>query len=168
MCNHNTPLFTSVHGPACGLPLRSLTFVASPLVWSMGERSRGLLGWCPKFQGSTARNATEAEIPSGADSLCRLALPLQDLAEDVWGREVELHAATDNAAALLDIQQGWSKSMRYLRKHQGVSLSLMSETLDLKGNSVVQANTDDNVSDILTKAPGPRKHSKCVTKLGLR
>ena len=141
--------------------------ISGYVVWLRGLLSRGLLGWCAKFQGSTARNATGAEITAGADCLCRMAFPLRDRAEDVWGREVGLHAGTDNAAALLDIPQGWSKSMRYLRKRQCASLSLTSETLDLSGNPIGKVNTDENESDLLTKALGAWKHWKFILKLGL-
>ena len=43
----------------------------------------------------------------------------------------------------------------------------MSETLDLEGSSIGKVNTDENESDILTKALGAWKHWKFVTKLGL-
>ena len=138
------------------------------VIWLWGARTRVLLEWCARLQGATARNTTEAEIVSGADCLCRAALPLQDFVEDVEERSVPLHCSVDNATALLDIQQGWSKALKYLRKHQRVSLGLMMETLELPGNSTSKENTEDNEADLLTKELGAVAHFRRCENLQLR
>ena len=97
--------------------------------------------------------------------MCRLAMPLQDLMEDAWGRAVRMKCGIDNATALLDIKQGWSKSMKYLRKHQRVSLSLMSEVFERDENDLDKINTDkgNNMTAFHYAVWGPRTQTAMPT-----
>ena len=60
----------------------------------------------------------------------------------------------DNDAANVSFTQGYSRKLRYMRKHQRVSLGFIKDGLDGTGGEVLRVDTDKNNSDLHTKPLG--------------
>lgn len=144
----------------------SVEAVSEKLV-TLRPTTRALIDWAAKLQGATERGTPGAELVAGADCLTRSSWPLQGTMEQVYLREIPLILGTDNSTALLDLNIGWSKGMKHLRKHQKVSIGLLSEGLDREDTWLLKKPSAENRSDILTKPLPPATHWKHVRGLGL-
>jgi hypothetical protein len=87
--------------------------------------------------------------------------------EQIYPSPIPLILGTDNSTAKLDLETGWSKGMRYLRKHQKVSISLFQEALDNEDTVLLKRGSAENRSDILTKPLDAVAHWGHTTALGL-
>ena len=65
---------------------------------------------------------------------------------------------TDNSTALLDIQTGCAKMMRYLKRQHRISVGMLSEAFDRPGHILAKTGSGENTSDALTKPLGPEVH----------
>ena len=109
------------------------------------------MDWCSRLQGATSRSTPEAEIVAGADCLARSAIPIQIVLEDLHSRSIRLQCFTDNETGMHDLDIGYSKQMRHLRKHHHVSLGLIRDTMEREEDEVRSLESGLNPSDILTK-----------------
>ena len=81
-----------------------------------GPHSWWPLSWASRQQTSTARSTTEAEMVSLGAGLSLEALPMQELLETVFGRQVELVCYQDNSAVIQIVAAGYSPKLRHLNK----------------------------------------------------
>ena len=82
---------------------------------------------------------------------------MQSLVLDLYGYEIGLLLGTDNSTTKLDIELGFSKGMRHLRKHQRISLGLLAESLERDDAELRKIGTDESTADLFTKALGTVK-----------
>lgn len=119
--------------------------------------------WCPLFWGTglhdaTAKSTPESELVAASDGVWVAGAPLIGIWEQVILVELELHAYTDNDAARGAIDRGDSKRLSYLRKHQDVSISALSEFFQSPKRWLHRVASEGNWSDILTKPLDHRLH----------
>lgn len=123
-------------------------------LWICGPSTSMLIDWCSRLQTSTGKSTPEVELVAGADALTRCAWPIQQVVSEVYRYDVPLSLGTDNSTTKLDIEIGFSKGMRHLKKHQRISLGLLSEALERDDASLDKLPSKDNTSDIFTKPLG--------------
>ena len=130
------------------------------IVWLVGDTAMICLDWTFRLQTSTSKSTGEAEIVVGADALCRSVWPLQQILLELYGYDVPLELGTDSSTAKLEIERGFSKSMRSLKKHQRTSSGLMMEALDKEDDELNNLDSEANTSDVCTKPLGSVLHTK--------
>jgi len=126
-----------------------------------------LLDWGSKRQGRASASTAEAELVALADAMMRSALPLASLLEQIFGvPRVIIRQLTDSEACRLAVKKGSSGALRYIRKHQFISLSVVSDFFAPEtGNELGRVDSNDNHSDFMTKGlprPVHEKHSAAV------
>ena len=127
----------------------------------VGEHgTRFLLDGLSKLIGATSLSTPDAELCSAAMCLARLAFPLLQMLEEISDRSIDLVALTDNSTALLDIQTGYAKAMRYLKRQHRISVGMLSEAFDRPGHVLATTASGGNTSDALTKPLGPEVHER--------
>ena len=88
------------------------------------------LSWASRKQTSTARSTTEAEMVSLGAGLFLEALPMQELLETVFGRQVELTCYQDNSAVIQIVAAGYSPKLRHLNKTFRINVGSIHEIFD--------------------------------------
>ncbi len=73
---------------------------------------------------------------------------MQQLVSEIFNYDIGLHLGTDNATTKLDIEVGSTKGMRHLKKHQRISLGLLSERIERDDASLCKRDRAENTSDI--------------------
>lgn len=116
---------------------------------------------------ATAKSTPESELVAASDGVWIAGAPLVGLWEQIILTELELHAYSDNAAARQAIDRGESKRLCYLKKHQGVSISALTEFFRPWNRWLHEVASEDNWSDILTKLLDHRLHWKGMESLRL-
>ena len=114
-----------------------------------GGRTKALLDSRSQRQDNTAKSTPEAEAVAGANCL-QQSLPLLAAAEEMFNQSMPLDLLTDNDAARAAFNQGYSRKLRYLKKHQRVSLGFVKDVLDRFGFTG-RVDSDRNNSDLHTK-----------------
>ena len=109
-----------------------------------------LLDWCSRLQNNAAKSTGEAEITAINDLLCRSYLNLTYVFEYCFrlGRK-RIHS--DSAAAIGAVRNGVSVQMRYIRKHQKVSIAFLHDAVKNNEIEIVKAETNSHFVDSLTK-----------------
>jgi hypothetical protein len=92
---------------------------------------------------------------------------LASLLEQIFGvPRVIIRQLTDSEACRLAVKKGSSGALRYIRKHQFISLSVVSDFFAPEtGNELGRVDSNDNHSDFMTKGlprPVHEKHSAAV------
>ncbi len=82
-------------------------------------------------------------------------------------RPVQLQCLQDNVAAIRDMEVGYSKKLRYLRRHHRLSLGLLRDSLDREGVEGEHVVSAENTSDVMTKAQPKDAFNKCVVSMGM-
>ena len=99
--------------------------------------------------------------------MTRTALPLWTMLEDVYHRCVLFTGFTDNETAEGAIRAGFSKGLRHLKKHHRCSLGLLSETFARSDSDLRRVKSEENPSDIGTKALDGVTFEKHLKSLGI-
>ena len=92
-----------------------------------GPHSWWPLSWASRRQTSTARSTTEAEMVSLGAGLFLEALPMHELLETVFGRQVELVCYQDNPAVIQIVAAGYSLKLRHLNKTFRINIGSIYE-----------------------------------------
>ena len=66
------------------------------------------------------------------------------------------------------VLSGWSKAMQYLRKHQRVSLSQLTEMFDREDIDYEHIESSKNPSDMMTKALENILHERHCETIGVQ
>ena len=82
---------------------------------------------------------------------------MQELAELVFGHEVELHCYQDNSAVIQIVQRGYSAKLRHVSKTHRINLSSLYEAFEDPRTHLGYIATDKQCADIFTKALQPVK-----------
>ena len=133
-----------------------------------GPNSWWPLSWASKKQTATSRSTTEAEIISLATGVFSDALPMQELAELVFGREVENHCYQDNSAVIQIVQSGYSAKLRHVSKTHRINLSSLYEAFEDPRTHLGYIATDKQCADIFTKALQPVKFPAALELLKMQ
>ena len=130
-------------------------------------KMRCLIGWRSKKQNVTAFSTGEAEAVATAELVKTLLLPCLGTFDNF----MPLPALALGDASVVErcLQAGWSKNMRYLRKHQRVSISLLHDVFhgDRALATFGHTSSETNVAGIFTKALPVASVRKHVSFLGI-
>ena len=123
-----------------------------------------LLDWCSRLQNKVAKSTGEAEITAINDLLCRAYLNLIYVFEYCFdlGKK-RLHS--DSAAAIGAVRNGVSATMRYIRKHQRVSIAFLHDAVKNNEVEIVKAETNSHFVDSLTKPLSREKFESFRNKM---
>ena len=127
---------------------RSTTGYVIKLVGEKG--SHVLLEWKSQLQKSISLSTAEAEIVAFRDALKKL-VGMLDFVQVFFG-SVKLVVNCDSSACLGIVMKGYSKALKHIRKLQDVSTKWVRETLETLCIEAQKVNSEDNSSDIMTKA----------------
>ena len=95
-------------------------------------------------------------------------MPTQTYMSEIYGDEhARMKAYGDNSTAVQDYEEGYSKAMRHLKKHHGVSIGIISDAANREDTEIISEPSAQNTSDILTKGLGGIKHEYHCVGLGL-
>ena len=111
-----------------------------------------LLNWVSKLQTSTSASTGEAEIVATNDVMRRSVLPLQETISAISGHAIRAIVQGDASVAEACIRSGWSKALRYIRKHQRVSICALHDMFLRDDCEYAHTGSSDNSADILTKS----------------
>ena len=128
------------------------------------------LDYFSKLQSGTAGSTPEAEYVATCLSMKRIGLPLQIVIEDtIYPNTVILIVRVDNEAAERISETGHSDQLYYLKKHQGIAISMAKDMLSMthRDRRVRPVDSGDNFGDIFTKGLEPRDHNRFSQSLGL-
>lgn len=141
----------AVHG-GCPFTRKSTSGWAVLLIGS--NDTMILFDWGSRLQKSAAKSTGEAELLAAADLLSRPALHILSLLEDFFGPNYILHRIkTDLAAALGATKNGFSISMRYMKKYQGMSLAFVHDaTCGDEKAEIALEETAENYADVFTNS----------------
>ena len=64
--------------------------------------------------------------------------------EEIMGRRIDLVALIDNSTALLDIQTGYAKMTRHLKRQHRISVGMLSEAFDRPGHVLAKTDFGEN------------------------
>eukprot|EP00931_Biecheleriopsis_adriatica_P065039 TRINITY_DN3965_c1_g1_i1.p1 TRINITY_DN3965_c1_g1~~TRINITY_DN3965_c1_g1_i1.p1 ORF type:complete len:1301 (-),score=320.83 TRINITY_DN3965_c1_g1_i1:1146-5048(-) len=131
-----------------------------------GNNTKALLDSRSQRQDNTAKSTPEAEAVAGANCL-QQATPLLAAAEEMFGSSLPLDLLTDNDAARAAFQQGYSRKLRYLKKHQRVSLGFVRDLMEKLG-LVGRIDSDKNNSDVHTKPLSKVSFQKHCDDMGVK
>ena len=72
--------------------------------------------------------------------------------EDIFHRSVRINIIwIDNDAAKTSFQEGYSRKLRYVRKHQRVSLGFIKDSRENSDIELHRVDSGDNCGDVHTK-----------------
>lgn len=131
-----------------------------------------LLDWGSKRQTVTAKSSTESETVASVEGVSRSALPLLDLISAIFGAEnTGLIHKVDNDAQRLSALSGASNALRYLSRHQGISLSFLRDVCDENLHEgfrkLMRCGTEENNAHGLTKVFSAQGQEKIVMQFSL-
>ena len=95
-----------------------------------GPNSWWPLSWASRKQTSTARSTTEAEMVSLGAGIFLEALPMQELLESVFDRQVELTCFQDNSVVIQIVAAGYSPKLRHLNKTFRINIGSIHECFE--------------------------------------
>ena len=76
---------------------------------------------------------------------------------------------TDSEACRMAVVKGSSGALRYMRKHQFVSLSLVADLFEKStGNTIARVESAENHSDLMTKILARVLHERHCIAIGIR
>ena len=122
-----------------------------------GDNTFWPLSWGSKKQTSTSRSTTEAEMVSLSHGVFSEALPAQEFAETIVGKEVPLICLQDNAAVIQIVHSGYSPKLRHVSKTHRINLSSLYEVFESPYARLQYINTEQQRADVFTKALAPAK-----------
>ena len=108
------------------------------------------LAWLSKYQTSTSRSTTEAEVVAMAHMLYGEALPIMDLWDLILGRPIQLFILEDNQATIKVVFSGYSQKLRHILRTHKVNLGSLKEICSSDSVKVVYCNTNFQAADIFT------------------
>ena len=111
-----------------------------------------LLNWLSKLQTAVSSSTGEAEIVATSDVMRRSVLPLQTTLAAIQGHAVRAVVQGDASVAEACIRSGWSKALRYIRKHQRISICALHDMFMEDDVEYGHVDSTENSSDLLTKS----------------
>jgi hypothetical protein len=106
-------------------------------------------------QPATASSTGEAEV-GAASRNARRYLPILMLIEHILGKSIPVVFLVDATTVVSCVKMGYSGKMRYVRKHQGVSISFLHDAV---GDIIQYVTSEANFADIFTKGLPPDSHN---------
>ena len=122
-----------------------------------GENTFWPLCWGSKKQTATSRSTTEAEMVSLSYGVFTEALPAQEFAETITGKEIPLLCFQDNSAVIQIVHAGYSPKLRHVSKTHRINLSSLYEVFEDPYARLQYINTELQRADVFTKALAPAK-----------
>ena len=126
-----------------------------------------LLAWLSKLQTAASASTGEAEIVATNDVMRRAVLPLQATMEAITGNVIRAVVQGDASVAEACIRSGWSKALRYIRKHQRVSISVLHDMFQEDDCEYSHTASAENSADIHTKSLDRVLHERHSKFMGL-
>jgi hypothetical protein len=133
-----------------------------------GPNSWYPLTWLSKKQSATARSTTEAEMISLCTGIFGDALPIQEFAEQIFEKEVQLQCHQDNSAVIQIVEAGYSPKLRHVSKTHRINLSSLYEVFEDPSVRLTYISTDKQCADIFTKALAPCKFPHALNLLQMK
>ena len=128
---------------------RSTTGYIIKLVGEKG--SHVLLSWKSQLQKSISLSTAEAEIVAFRDAL-KAVVGMLEFIQLFFGASIPVSIGCDSSACLGIVAKGFSKALKHIRKLQDVSTKWVAETLNSLMIEAKKVNSEDNGSDLFTKA----------------
>ena len=125
-----------------------------------------LVDWTSRRQAAAAKSTGEAEVVAGSECMGG-AMPLAAAASDIFGYTIPFELDTDSDSARVTFENGYSRKLRYLRKHQRISISFVADALKAVMGNVTRADSKDNNADIHTKPLSAILFNKHKADLGV-
>eukprot|EP00435_Cladocopium_sp_Y103_P075165 s9_g54.t1 len=130
-----------------------------------GKSSFALLSWGSRKQ---SRSTTESEFVSLSGALFAEGLPLLELWQ-VMHPPMILRILEDNSAVIAIIAKGFSQKPRHLAKTHRVNVASTCEVVNDNDDVLVQhVPSEDQRSDVMTKAPAPQKWAHALMLLNMK
>ena len=133
-----------------------------------GPNSWYPLTWLSKKQSATARSTTEAEMISLCTGIFGDALLIQEFAEQIFEKEVQLQCHQDNSAVIQIVEAGYSPKLRHVSKTHRINLSSLYEVFEDPSVRLTYISTDKQCADIFTKALAPCKFPHALDLLQMK
>jgi hypothetical protein len=128
-----------------------LVFVDAP----GGGGTSSLVDWSSRRQTAVAKSTAEAEIIAINDCVTKGSLPTLGFVEVLLQRIVRLLQETDSEAARHAVVNGASSALRYIRRHQRISLAMMRDVFMEEtvrdSRELARKDTKAMEADLLTK-----------------
>ena len=83
------------------------------------------------------------------------------------GRRVGLVVASDSTSAIAAVKKGMSTALRHIKKKHRVSLAVVHDSCTAEGVTLEKIDTEENVSDVVTKALDTVRFGKLRSLLGV-
>lgn len=100
---------------------------ASTYLIIYGESTHIPIAFGAKGNLATGRNTAEVEVVAIDRGTFHHGTPLVSTLERILQRTIPLYARSDNTAAVIAANKGYSRKLAYLSKHQRISLSALRE-----------------------------------------
>jgi hypothetical protein len=110
-----------------------------PLSWASGKQTR------------TASSTAEAELIALTRAAQNHLLPAEQLWDELLSRQIPSVTREDNAACLAIVASGFSAALRFLPKHQRLSVGVSSEICRASHRQITHATSKEQRADFLTK-----------------
>ena len=129
-----------------------------------------LLSWRSKKQTVTAASTGEAEVVATHDASKAVLIPFVGTFDAFMPLQGFMFG--DASVAERCIKAGWSKNMRYVRKHQRVSISMLHDIFNEEENHCQcyyrHVSSEKNTADTFTKALPAASFQKHASFLGIQ
>jgi hypothetical protein len=109
------------------------------------------LSWASNKQTCTASSTAEAELIALTRAAQNHLLPAEQLWDELLSRQVPSVTREDNAACLAIVASGFSTALRFLPKHQRLSVGVSSEIYRASHRQITHATSKEQRADFLTK-----------------
>ena len=104
-----------------------------------------------KKQTCVSHSTPEAELVAADFALRSQGLPGLEIAQALYGKDIELFFEEDNNIAITTMNNGFSPTMRHLGRTHRVSLRWLYEVCQSPHVKLRRCDTKDQAADIFTK-----------------
>lgn len=129
------------------------------------------LMWGAHKQTAAASHTCEAETIAMASGLRSEVIAIQSLLSHIFAYRMPLEIYEDNSACIIAVNKGYSPAMRYLPRHQKISLAVLHELVAEKGKdnaiTLLKVDTSLHKGDMFTKSLAAPSFCKALTRIGL-
>ena len=126
-----------------------------------------LFDWGSKTQIATAPSTPDAETAAVHRVVCKSLLSAQIFLEELFHSEFPISHEVDNSAAIANVRDGCSNTLRYMKKTQRVSIPFLHGVFSLGNNMISFVPTLENTADIFTKFLNSVQHHAFCKHLGI-
>jgi hypothetical protein len=139
-----------------------VVFVVSP-----SGQTRFPLGWLCQRQTSTSTSTAESEVVSLSKVTSSLLLPLESTWDQLVSRPIMVYGREDNMACIAIVKSGWSTSLRFIAKHQRVSIASLAEQWSAEHRCLTHIASAQQRADGLTKLMNGQQILRVHAQLGV-